>query len=152
MSWVTVTGINIKIVYPPANMKHTGFMARTLQLALPEGAESWSRVHTTGDDVGTGNSRDPPLHCVPPPTRLGWSLIWQPIVVLHEWELCWCFFHESTAALPTGRQSPWGSHRVRMSAVEWKRDVRHTALKTTDNTRTQHPSGPPAALTAGRKQ
>ena len=29
--------INIKIVSPTANMKHTGYMARSLQLALPEG-------------------------------------------------------------------------------------------------------------------
>ena len=66
-----------------------------------------------------------PWHCVPPPTRLVWSLIWQPPGVLSEWELCWCIVNLSTA-----HQSPWGCHRVSMSVVEWKReDIRHTALK-----------------------
>ena len=50
----TVKGINIKIVYPTRNTKHTGFMARTLQLALPEGVESFPNIksHTLGTRRG----------------------------------------------------------------------------------------------------
>ena len=42
--WVTVKGKNINIIYPSANTKHTGFMGRTLKLALPEGAQSLSNI------------------------------------------------------------------------------------------------------------
>ena len=41
MPWVTVKGMNIKIVYPTSSLKHKGLMARTLQLSLLEGAESF---------------------------------------------------------------------------------------------------------------
>ena len=51
--WVAVNGINIKIVSPTANPKHTGLRARTLQLALPE-AESFPNItsHTLGTMSG----------------------------------------------------------------------------------------------------
>ena len=54
MPWATVEGINIKIVCPPANPKHTRLSARTLQLALPEGAESFHNIesHTLGTRSG----------------------------------------------------------------------------------------------------
>ena len=54
MPWVSVKGINIKIVYPAANTKHTGFMGRTLQLTLPERAESFRNIksHTLGTRSG----------------------------------------------------------------------------------------------------
>ena len=50
MSSVVVKSINIKIVYHTANTKHTVFMAKTLQLALPEGVESFLIIksHTLG--------------------------------------------------------------------------------------------------------
>ena len=44
VSWATVIGINKKNVYPTANTKHTKLVARILQLALPEGAESFLNI------------------------------------------------------------------------------------------------------------
>ena len=49
-----VKGINIKIVYPTANKKHTGFMARTLQLALLEEAESLTNIKSLALDTRNG--------------------------------------------------------------------------------------------------
>ena len=54
MSCVTVKGININIVYLTTNTKPTGFMTRTLQPALPEGAEPFPYIksHTYGTRSG----------------------------------------------------------------------------------------------------
>ena len=46
MSWVMVKGINIKIVYHTTNTKHTGFMTRTLQPSLLEGAETFPYINS----------------------------------------------------------------------------------------------------------
>ena len=52
--WVMVKCINIKIVYLTANTKHTRLVARTLQLALTERAESFTNIksHTLGTRCG----------------------------------------------------------------------------------------------------
>ena len=49
-----VKDISIEIIYPTANTKHTGFVARTLQLALKEGAESFPNIksHALGTRRG----------------------------------------------------------------------------------------------------
>ena len=49
-----VKGINIIIVYPTSNTKHTRLEARTLELAMPEGAESFPNIksHTLGTRCG----------------------------------------------------------------------------------------------------
>ena len=44
MFWVTVKGINKTFVYPTAKTKDTGFLARTLKFALPEGVESFPNI------------------------------------------------------------------------------------------------------------
>ena len=47
MPWVTVKGINLKIVCPTADTKHTiKTLGKKLQLVLPEGEESFSKIRT----------------------------------------------------------------------------------------------------------
>ena len=49
--WVSLKGINIKICCPTVNTKHTRLLARTLQLTLPQGAESFP--NKTSHSLGT---------------------------------------------------------------------------------------------------
>ena len=57
--WITVKGINIKVIYPTANTKHIRLVARTLQLALSEWAQYFPnrKSHTLGTRCGV----PPPL-------------------------------------------------------------------------------------------
>ena len=54
MPWVTVKGINIKIVCHTTNTIHIRLMDRTLQHTMPEGAESFPNIksHTLGTRCG----------------------------------------------------------------------------------------------------
>ena len=74
--------INIKIVYPTANRKHTKLMTRTLQLALPKGAESFPNIksHT----LGTGCGVPQPLLGA---TKAGDTKLWE-MVAIRDFRLC----------------------------------------------------------------